>query len=398
MQTCASSVEFGRKPAMLLILENAEDRIANESEALRASVLDSLPQNLYCKDGEGRYTFANKAFQAWVGKSLPEIVGRTDYDFFPGDTARRFAAIDKGIVQSQGIADFVEGWLSPEGETTFSEMKRSAKYGPDGNVSGVVAVFWDITARKTAEEELQRERGFFDTLMDVIPDTIYFKDSDTRFTKINLAQARVLGLTHPREAIGKSDADFFNLEHAKRARADDIKVMKAGKPLLDLVEKNTVGDGEARWFSSTKVPILDKDGHAIGMVGISRNITERKVAEEALERSMEAFLNVVSAVSDGDLTLRGGEGDDTLGKISHAVNRMLESFSTMLARVKLVCFSVSSSATQILAASQEIATAAGRQADEVTNASSTVEEMAAAMAQVSRNAEASAEAARQALN
>jgi twitching motility protein PilJ len=112
---------------------------------------------------------------------------------------------------------------------------------------------------------------------------------------------------------------------------------------------------------------------------------------------MVEFLSIVSSVSEGDLTSRGAEGDDTLGRVVQSVNKMLDHFSTMLTEVKQIGLSVSSSATEILAAAEQIAVGSQRQADEITNTSSAVEEMAASMNQVSRNAEASAEAARRAL-
>ena len=398
VRVSASEVEFDGKRALLWILQDAKPRVDAGAETLPEAVLDGLPQSIFCKDLDGSYALVNKSFREWVGKPAAEILGKTDFDLFPEVAAKRHAIEDKLIVKTLTGTDTVEETLSADGRTVFIETVKAPWTDRDRRVLGVVGLFWDVTGNKLEEEEVHRKQEFFDTLMNVIPDTIYFKDAETRFTAINLAQSKVLGLNHPNEAVGKSDADFFNPEHAKKAYADDIAVMTAGIPLMDLVEKNTGGDGRIRWFSSTKVPIKDKKGNAIGMVGMSRDITERKAAEEALNRGMESFLAIVSRVSEGDLTVRGTEGEDTLGGISRAVNQMLDSFCAMLAHVKRVGLSVSSSATQILAASQEIATAAGRQADEVTNTSSAVEEMAATMTHVSRNAEASVEAARQALN
>jgi len=119
--------------------------------------------------------------------------------------------------------------------------------------------------------------------------------------------------------------------------------------------------------------------------------------EQTMERSLSEFLSIVSVVSEGDLTKRGRAGEDTLGRIIIAVNGMLNNFSGMLTEVKQIALSVSSNATEILAASEQIAVGSQRQADEVTNTSSGVEEMAASMTQVSKNAESSAEAARRAM-
>src|SRR5262249_14310467 len=118
--------------------------------------------------------------------------------------------------------------------------------------------------------------------------------------------------------------------------------------------------------------------------------------EQTMERSLTEFLKIVSVVSEGDLTKRGQSGEDTLGRIVFAVNGMLNNFGGMLTEVKQIALSVSSNATEILAASAQIAVGSQRQADEVTNTSSGVEEMAASMTQVSKNAESSAEAARRA--
>jgi methyl-accepting chemotaxis protein len=134
------------------------------------------------------------------------------------------------------------------------------------------------------------------------------------------------------------------------------------------------------------------------MVGHEKANNEQLLeTEQAMQRSLTEFLSIVSSVSEGDLTKRGGETDDTLGSVVQSVNKMLDHFSKMLTEVKQIGLSVSSSATEILAAAEQIAVGSQRQADEITNTSSAVEEMAASMNQVSRNAEASADAARRAL-
>lgn len=119
--------------------------------------------------------------------------------------------------------------------------------------------------------------------------------------------------------------------------------------------------------------------------------------EQTTDRSLNEFLDIVSAASEGNLTSRGSEGESTLGRLVVSVNRMLDHFGVMITEVKQIGLSVSSSSTEILAAAEQIAVGSQRQADEITNTSSAVEEMAASMNQVSRNAEASADAARRAL-
>jgi methyl-accepting chemotaxis protein len=175
-------------------------------------------------------------------------------------------------------------------------------------------------------------------------------------------------------------------------------VSSAVQKLYDATERVTQGDLQARTEIKTGDE-LQRVGEGFNqmmdrLAEIMRRETEQK---EELERSLAEFLRAVKPVSHGDLTLRAREGDDPVGRIASIVNKMFEDFTSMIMQVKRMGLSVSSSATEILAAAEQIAAGAQRQAEEITKNSSAVEEMAASMTQVSRNAELSAEAARRAL-
>ncbi len=119
------------------------------------------------------------------------------------------------------------------------------------------------------------------SLMDAIPDRIYFKDRESRFVRNNRAHARSLGAT-PAECVGRSDADFFSREHAERALADEQEIIRTGEPVIAKIERITRRDGRQGWVSSTKLAWRDADGVIIGTFGISRDITAQKEAEEKL--------------------------------------------------------------------------------------------------------------------
>mgnify|MGYP006312749731 CR=1 FL=1 len=140
--------------------------------------------------------------------------------------------------------------------------------------------------RKQAEIKLAREHELLQTLMDSIPDSIYFKDEENKFIKVNKAKASHSNVT-PEEMIGKTDFDFLPHEQAVKAFEDDEEVLKTGKFIINKVEKINNYDGSQRWVSVTKIPRFDAEGNIIGTMGISRDITEWKKLEEMYKKDKE---------------------------------------------------------------------------------------------------------------
>ncbi len=135
------------------------------------------------------------------------------------------------------------------------------------------------------KDELDKERHLVHALMEHVPDSIYFKDGSSRFLMISRALAERFGLDDPSEAIGKTDFDFFTKEHAEQAREDEERLMRTGRALVNVEEKETWPDGTQTWVSTTKLPLYDRDGIIVGTFGISRDITEQKLTAEALREA-----------------------------------------------------------------------------------------------------------------
>jgi PAS domain S-box-containing protein len=132
-------------------------------------------------------------------------------------------------------------------------------------------------------KELAHEQLLLRMLMDNMPDTIYFKDPQSRFTRVNRAQAEVLGLKSPDEAVGKNDFDFFAPEHAQAASADERRILESGQGMIGKTERIRRADGGFRWVTATKVPLRDGSGKVVGLVGMSRDVTENVMAEHLLQ-------------------------------------------------------------------------------------------------------------------
>ena len=138
------------------------------------------------------------------------------------------------------------------------------------------------------ENELKYERDLLQVLMDNIPDSIYFKDKNSKFTRINKAQAKLLGIKNPEDSLGKNDFDYFSLDHAQKAYNDEKEIIKTGKPIINKEERLAFEDRPTIWVSTTKVGIENTSKGEIGqIVGITRDITSKKNAEENLKIAFE---------------------------------------------------------------------------------------------------------------
>jgi PAS domain S-box-containing protein len=137
-------------------------------------------------------------------------------------------------------------------------------------------------------------------LMDHLPHSIFFKDIDSRFTKINRACADKFGISDPADAIGKTDFDFFGEKHAQAALDDEKWIIKTGKPIIGKVEKEVIEGSKpsVSWSSTTKMPLFDINRNIIGTYGIARDITEQKEAVNALRESEKKYRNIFENIQD----------------------------------------------------------------------------------------------------
>jgi PAS domain S-box-containing protein len=132
-------------------------RQLRETEALYHSLVETLPQSILRKDLGGRFTFANRRFCQELGRGLEEIVGKTDFDFFPRELAEKYRCDDRRVIESGQVLDVVEQHITPQGETLYVQVMKSPLYGDDGKPNGIQGIFWDVSARHRAEEQLKEQ-------------------------------------------------------------------------------------------------------------------------------------------------------------------------------------------------------------------------------------------------
>ncbi|MEM1068677.1 MAG: response regulator, partial [Planctomycetota bacterium] len=120
----------------------------------------------------------------------------------------------------------------------------------------------------------------------------------SRFIRLSQSCAEKFGCSDPREALGKSDADFFTKDHARKALDDERRIMETGEPILAEIEYETYEGGRETWCSTTKVPLKDQSGRVIGTFGISRDVTSQIQAEHELARERDLLKTIINNVPD----------------------------------------------------------------------------------------------------
>jgi len=183
--------------------------------------------------------------------------------------------MNNGTNGSNGKSAAAEGRQSHDGrEQRVAELEQQ--------VAGLSAQNTELLRQGKELAYAQRQ---LQALLDNIPDRIYFKDIQSRFLNLNKALVKRLGVASPEQVIGKTDFDFQLPERAKEFYADEQRIMQTGEALINKTEKQVMPNGDITWTSTTKAPMRDAQGNIIGLVGINRDITKQKQAEEALHQS-----------------------------------------------------------------------------------------------------------------
>jgi PAS domain S-box-containing protein len=264
--------------------KRAEEELAKERDLLH-TLLENLPDRIYFKDDQSRFLRISRAvMKQFRINDASEAAGKSDVDFFSPDHAH-VALKDEQLVMRTGqpILGKVERETLPDGTVTWALTSKLPLRDKTGRVVGNFGISRDITEIKRIESKLAEERNLLRSLIDNLPDYIYVKDRKYRYVIDNIAHRRFLGANTEKEVVGKTVGDFFPKESVEQFTRDDQSIIEKGQILVNREELLVDAAGGRRWHSTTKVPLRDNEGQVIGLVGISRDITERKESEEKVQ-------------------------------------------------------------------------------------------------------------------
>jgi PAS domain S-box-containing protein len=297
----------------------AAETIANERQLLR-TLIDLLPETFYVKDLESRFLVANAALAKHLGKESPsQIVGRTDADFFPPEAAAGFRAAELKVLNGEPLIEHEGRGVSPSGRECIHLTTKVPFRDSQGRIQGLVGIGRDITERKQAEETFVAQQKLLDNLIAAVPDLVYFKDRQSRFIRVNEAYVKRARLTDVQAAAGKTDFDIFGEQHAREAYEDEQRIMATGEAIINKEEREDWPDGRITWATSTKMPLLDSGGNIVGTMGISRDVTEQKQAEEELRR-LNRSLETLSKCNE--VVVRATDETELLTKICQIITQI----------------------------------------------------------------------------
>jgi PAS domain S-box-containing protein len=245
---------------------------------------------IFAIDADGRFVeivptganFFHKPPEKLIGKSLHEGLSVQQADFFLGKVRNVLATHQTISIEHSFQRKNSECWFA----STFSSMSADT----------VVVITRDITDQKQSENELRRNRNMLVNIMNSVPQSIFWKDTDGIYLGCNEVFAHAAGLAHRENIIGKSDFDLPWYETAEEFRNDDREVIERKAPKRNIVEPLRQADGSRLWISTTKVPLSDETRRVYGVLGVYEDITERKRAEEELYESKAMLQLVLDAI------------------------------------------------------------------------------------------------------
>ena len=271
----------------------AQESIQQSNSILR-SVIESTQDIIFVKDIQGRYAIANSALSKFFDKPIEAIIGKDDAALFPAEIASQIIEGDRRVTAAGECLTYEE-YLPRNGVVrTFLTAKYPWRDSWE-NIVGVVAISRDISDRKEIEAALLESNILFESVIESTGDTIFVKDTQSRYLLVNSTAASIIGLPKS-EIIGKKDAELFGPEIADMLVENDRRIWESGiEETIEEVVKDS--EGNILTVLSTKSPLRDRAGNITGVVGVARDISDRKQAEIALQQSEEKYRCLTEATS-----------------------------------------------------------------------------------------------------
>lgn len=254
--------------------------------------INTIPDGLILIKDE-KIKYSNKNFADLLGYSIKEITELGLREVISPNDLERVLERSKKRLRGETVPTQYEIELIHKDNKTIIPVSVSVGVIGSCTEKFQFVIVRDISDKIEMENKFVRELQLQQYFMDYLPDSIYFKDIDSRFIKANKATLTKMGLNSFDELLGKTDFDIFFDEHAKRAKVDEEEIIKNRMPIINKIEKETWIDGKITWASTTKIPLIDENNNVYGTFGITRDITHLKKTEDI----KEALFKISTAIT-----------------------------------------------------------------------------------------------------
>jgi PAS domain S-box-containing protein len=263
-------------------------------EALRASeafyhlLVETLPQNILRKDQNGRFTFANRKFCDSLGKAPEQIVGKTDFDFYPAELAESYQRDDHRVMESKAPFETTEENIARDGEKSYVHIIKTPIYDPANRVIGTQCIFWDVTTEKRTELALRKNRERYEVAVQGSKDGLWDWDLETNQVYFSPQWKAIIGFAD-NEFPNEFEAWHKRMHPDDRALADSTISLYLNGRLSDyeLEHRLRHKDGTYRWILARGAALRHTDGTPYRFAGSHTDITARKIAEKQLREQNE---------------------------------------------------------------------------------------------------------------
>ncbi len=240
--------------------------------------MEALPFASWFKDSEGKFNQANEELLLYLKKNLSEVIGKGSQEVYDEEDARQSNLGERDVYDTGKVE-----------EATHSRNKRIFKtvnfpvLDKNGKIVGTGGYQEDITNLTRSLQELHRERENLEVLLENMPFYIFFTDRHYRYIRVNGKMAQLLRVSHPTEAVGKENKQFFSKRVARKMQEEDRLILDTGKPIINKIIYFEDEGVDGFWMEKNKIPIKDERGVITMIVGIFKDVSEMMIIENQLK-------------------------------------------------------------------------------------------------------------------
>ncbi|NEQ42773.1 MAG: PAS domain S-box protein [Leptolyngbya sp. SIOISBB] len=320
---------YGDRPCVLSVVRDISDRKRLEAEqqqteanlkdanSFLTSVLEAIPGFFFAKDRAGKYITLNSNLANSYQQSISEVIGKSDFDFFPPATAQAFLDKDREVMVQGVLQRFEEVVPISSSDNAIYLSTKAPLHNAAGDVIGILGLAQDISDLKAMEASLRRSEQRFRDVTEAAGEYIWEITTDGIYSFVT-PQAKAVKGYSPDELLGHTPFEFMCPEDIPRVEAI-VQKATVDKSAFTLEHRDILPSGEVVWEAVSGIPILNQQSELTGFCGTGLSITERKLAEIKIAESEAKFRRLVENANDLIYTV---DADDCFTYLSPQFTKM----------------------------------------------------------------------------